>query len=49
MNDLVKPGTPPPNYANVAPFPFETADNEKRPIMRKQKSCPGELPSNQLS
>ena len=43
MNELVKPGTPPPNYEHVAPMHACTEKQEKRPIYRKQNSCPGEI------
>lgn len=49
MNDLVKPGTPPPNYAHVAPIACETANNEKRPIMRKQNSCPSDITAKRFN
>jgi hypothetical protein len=49
MNDLVKPGTPPPSYTHVAPAASEIATAEKRPIMRKQNSCPSEVTARRFN
>ena len=57
MNDLVKPGTPPPNYEHVAPTQIahacptaaETQKDERRPIYKKQNSCPGEISAKRFT
>jgi hypothetical protein len=54
MNDLVKPGTPPPNYehvapTHVAPTAAETQKDERRPIYKKQNSCPGEISAKRFT